>query len=68
MPPKRKPAPFGPLHRDYDESLQAVLIAAGILEATLTSLMNTKSVPESVRPMVAKSLADYRRAWDGDGT
>lgn len=64
---RKRAAPFAPLHRDYEDSLQAVLLAAGMMEDTLRTLLNLGQIGEPGRTRAAKVLRDYRVAWDGDG-
>lgn len=69
MPKKPEPPPFGPLFRDYDESLRAVILAAGNMHSAIETLLSIEGV--ITNPVARERLRDaaraYDRAWDGDG-
>ena len=68
MPPKRTPPPFAPLHRDYADSLEAVLLAAGLLAETVRTMLEVGEIPPhgAAALRLSQAVARYQRAWDGD--
>lgn len=62
----RKPPPFASLHREYDESLTALLVAAGALAVQVQAVLDLNQVNVSVAPMLSRRLAAFNHAYYGD--
>jgi len=66
MSRKQPPPPFAPLHRDYDEALKAVLVAAGMMQTWIETALSLDLIDARVRADAEKVVADYERAWYGE--
>ena len=70
MPRKAPPPPFGPIHRDYADSLETLLLASGRLAETVATLLEVGEIkPGGIAALrLSQSLAAYNRAWNGPET